>query len=207
VPPLRRTIGKAGHDGPVNKRLAAARVGPPHQAARAWKHLSPSAICLPDAGCYACVMTARTAIQPFPPVPRRRNRAEAGFTLLEILVVIAILGLLIGLVAPAALRQLGGARISVARQSIERIGSILDLYKLDIGSYPTTEQGLAALVDRPTGVNNAWNGPYVKGGAPLDPWNHPYSYRNPSSRAGHDYDLCSAGPSGTASGGDAICNP
>ena len=161
-----------------------------------------------DAGCYACVMTARTATQPSPPAPPRpRSRAEAGFTLLEILVVIAILGLLIGLVAPAALRQLGGARISVARQSIERIGSILDLYKLDVGSYPTTDQGLTALAERPTGVNNAWNGPYVKGGVPVDPWNHPYTYRNPSSRAGHDYDLCSAGPSGTASAGDAICNP
>jgi general secretion pathway protein G len=136
----------------------------------------------------------------------RRDHAEAGFTLLELLVVIAILGLLIGLVAPAALRQLGGARVSVAKQSIERIGSVLDMYKLDIGSYPSTEQGLLALVEKPSDVAS-WNGPYVKGTVPVDPWNHPYTYRNPSSRAGHDYDLCSAGPSGTASGTDAICNP
>jgi general secretion pathway protein G len=81
----------------------------------------------------------------------RRISTEAGFTLLELLVVIAILGLLIGLVAPAALRQLGGARISVAKQSIERIGSVLDMYKLDVGSYPSTDQGLHALVDRPSG--------------------------------------------------------
>jgi general secretion pathway protein G len=137
--------------------------------------------------------------------------AEAGFTLLEILVVIAILGLLIGLVAPAVLRQLGGARASVAHQSIERLGSILDLYKLDVGSYPTTEQGLQALLARPAGAPAGWNGPYVKSGAtPLDPWNHTYSYRNPSTRSGHDYDLCSAGPTGsTATPGDqgAICNP
>src|SRR5271168_3537840 len=87
---------------------------------------------------------------------------DAGFTLLELLVVIAILGLLIGLVAPAALRQLGNARTSVARQSIERIGSVLDMYKLDAGNSPTTDQGLRALVERPTDASN-WNGPYVKG--------------------------------------------
>jgi general secretion pathway protein G len=132
-------------------------------------------------------------------------QGQHGFTLLELLVVIAILGLLIGLVAPAALRQLGGARISVARQSIERIGTILDMYKLDVGSYPTTDQGLQALVSPPSGMAN-WNGPYVKGGVPLDPWNHAYKYTDPSSRSGRDYDLCSEGPSGNG-GGEEICNP
>ncbi len=138
---------------------------------------------------------------------RDEPRAEAGFTLLEILVVIAILGLLIGLVAPAVLRQLGSARTSVVKQSIERIGSVLDLYKLDIGSYPSTEQGLKALIVKPSGVA-AWNGPYLKATeAPVDPWSHPYSYRNPSTRAGHDYDLCSSGPSGPSSQDSPICNP
>jgi general secretion pathway protein G len=136
---------------------------------------------------------------------RRSKRDERGFTLLELLVVIAILGLLIGLVAPAALRQLGGARLSVARQSIERLGTVLDMYKLDVGSYPTGEQGLKALIEHPTGVD-LWNGPYLKGGEPMDPWNHPYIYRNPSIRSGHDYDLCSGGPPGTSAGTDAICN-
>ncbi|MCE2574229.1 type II secretion system major pseudopilin GspG [Komagataeibacter sp. FNDCR2] len=133
---------------------------------------------------------------------------DAGFTLIELLVVIAILGLLIGLVAPAALRQLGGARTSIARQSIERIGQVLDLYKLDVGSYPSTDEGLQALVTRPPDTET-WNGPYVKDGrAPLDPWNHPYIYRNPSERAGHDYDLCSTGPGGRSDGTDhQICNP
>src|ERR1700681_482800 len=82
---------------------------------------------------------------------------DAGFTILEILVVITIIGLLIGLVAPAALRQLGGARVSVAKQSIERLATVLDLYKLDVGSYPTSEQGLQALAERPADVTT-WSG-------------------------------------------------
>jgi len=140
--------------------------------------------------------------------PARRSSDEAGFTLLEILVVVAILGMLIGLVAPVALRQLGGARVSVAQQSIERLSSILDLYKLDVGSFPTTEQGLQALVVRPTSASR-WNGPYLKGeSAPIDAWGRPYIYRSPSTRPGREYDLCSPGPSGQAadSGSDMICN-
>ena len=139
---------------------------------------------------------------------------EAGFTLLEVLVVIAILGLLIGLVAPNVLQRLGGARVNVAQQQISGgIGADLDIYKLDVGSYPTTEQGLQALVEKPSNATG-WSGPYIKGGkVPLDPWNHPYSYREPSTRAGHDYDLCSAGSSarsdssGEAGGAGVICNP
>ena len=141
---------------------------------------------------------------------RKRHR-QAGFTLLEILVVVAILGLLIGLVAPAALRQLGGAQVSVAKQSIQRLAGVLDLYRLDMGGYPSSEQGLQALVARPSGTA-AWNGPYLKAeaGPPLDPWNRPYLYRNPSTRQGRDFDLCSRGPN--AQGGDSagaegmICN-
>ena len=144
---------------------------------------------------------------------RRRGTAatqavsrEAGFTILEILVVITIIGLLIGLVAPAALRQLSGARTSVAKQSIERLSTVLDLYSLDMGTYPTTEQGLQALVTKPAGATR-WNGPYLKGDdVPLDPWSHPYVYRRPSERQSKDYDLCSTGPSGTATGSDMLCN-
>lgn len=120
---------------------------------------------------------------------------EGGFTLLELLVVIVILGLLIGLVAPAVLRQLGHAKESIAKQSIARIGSVLDLYKLDAGSYPSTQDGLQALITKPDDVDN-WAGPYMKGKAPLDPWGHPYLYQSPSTRPGLDYDLCSLGAAG-----------
>ena len=149
---------------------------------------------------------------PFPPRratmrPRSRD-AQSGFTLLELLVVIVILGLLVTFVAPAVFKQLGNARTSVAKQSIERIAGTLDLYKLDVGRYPNSDEGLQALVTQPTGVSS-WNGPYVQGGKPpLDPWNNPYVYTNPSSRSGHDFDLCSNGPGGaTGQQGEKICNP
>lgn len=133
-------------------------------------------------------------------VPAEKCRDQRGFTLLELLVVLAILGLLIGLVAPAALRQLGSAKEKIAHQSIERLGSVLDIYKLDVGSYPSTDQGLQALIVRPSGQTR-WNGPYLKGDKiPEDPWGHPFQYRSPSQRPGHDYDLYSLGPTGQPGG-------
>lgn len=137
------------------------------------------------------------------------REGEAGFTLLELLVVIVILGLLIGLVAPAVLRQLGHAKDSIAKQSIERIGSVLDLYKLDVGAYPSTQDGLQALITQPADAP-AWAGPYIKSNKlPHDPWGHPYMYQSPSSRPGLDYDLCSLGPSdklGQPGDPGLICN-
>jgi general secretion pathway protein G len=144
-------------------------------------------------------VTANAVLEANEPdgVPTRltlRGNEQAGFTLLEILVVIVILGLLIGLVAPAALRQLGGAKISIAHQSIERLSSVLDLYRLDAGNYPSTQDGLQVLVTPPADATS-WNGPYLKAtGVPVDPWNHPFVYRAPSTRRGYDYDLCSMGP-------------
>ena len=131
---------------------------------------------------------------------RPRASGEDGFTLIELLIVIAILGLLVGFVAPAVFRQLGGAKHNVAEQSIQKIGGILDLYRLDVGGYPTTDQGLNALVAKPGGVSG-WNGPYVDKAAGLnDPWNRPYLYRSPSQRPGHAYDLMSLGADGKQGG-------
>jgi general secretion pathway protein G len=139
----------------------------------------------------------------------KKPEGEAGFTLLELLVVIVILGLLIGLVAPAVLRQLGHAKDSIAAQSIQRIGSVLDLYKLDVGSYPSTDDGLRALIAQPADVQS-WSGPYLKSSAPpADPWGHPYIYQTPSSRPGLDYDLCSLGSAdkpGAPGDPGLICN-
>lgn len=123
-----------------------------------------------------------------------------GFTLLELLVVIAILGLLIALVAPAVIRQLGSAKHKIAEQSIARIEGILDIYRLDVGSYPTTDQKLDALAARPSGVAG-WNGPYIKDEQGLrDPWGRPYQYRSPSERPGHSFDIISLGADGKPGG-------
>jgi general secretion pathway protein G len=107
---------------------------------------------------------------------------------------------LVGLVAPAALRQLSSAKEKVAYQSIERLATVLDIYHVDVGTYPTTEQGLQALITQPPGVKR-WNGPYLKGEiVPEDPWGHPFLYRSPSERQGHDYDVYSLGPTGQPGG-------
>jgi general secretion pathway protein G len=130
----------------------------------------------------------------------QERRLQRGFTLLELLVVLAILGLLIGLVGPRVMQQFGSAKEKVAALSIGRLATALDMYKLDVGTYPTADQGLQALVTRPSGVAH-WRGPYMTGEkVPEDPWGRPFVYRNPSQRAGHEFDLYSLGPTGQAGG-------
>jgi general secretion pathway protein G len=129
---------------------------------------------------------------------RLLRRGEDGFTLIEILVVITIIGLIMALVAPRVLNYLSEAKVKAAKIQIESFVSTLDLYYLDTGRYPSTSEGLEALIQRPAGVEG-WNGPYLKGGfVPNDPWGHPYVYRMPGEHG--TYDILSYGPEGQASG-------
>ncbi len=115
----------------------------------------------------------------------------SGFTLIELLVVLMILGLLAGLVGPRVLKYMGGAKSDTARLQIEEFGAGLDLYHLEVGRYPTTEEGLESLSRAPAGVDN-WNGPYLKKKTiPMDPWGRPYRYSSPGENG--DYDLYSLG--------------
>jgi general secretion pathway protein G len=123
---------------------------------------------------------------------------QAGFTLVEMLVVLTIIALILGLVGPRVLNYLSESRVKTAKLQIESFGSALDLFYLDTGRYPTTSEGLNALVQRPTGTE-VWNGPYVKGGkVPSDPWGHAYQYRSPVESA--PYEIVSSGSDGHEGG-------
>jgi general secretion pathway protein G len=120
-----------------------------------------------------------------------------GFTLLELLVVIVIIGLLAGYVAPRYFSQVGRSEVQVARAQIESLEKALDQFRLDTRHYPTAEQGLDALVLKPSNEAN-WTGPYLKKAVPTDPWGHPYVYRVPGSKG--EFDLYSLGRDGKPGG-------
>ena len=125
---------------------------------------------------------------------RTRDRhGEGGFTLVEMLVVIAIIGLVVGLVGPRVLNYLSESKVKAAKIQIESFSAALDLYYLDNGAYPAGDEGLTALVQRPSSAP-AWNGPYLKtGSVPADPWGHPYVYKVPGDHAPYEIDSYGAG--------------
>lgn len=125
------------------------------------------------------------------------RRRTGGFTLLELLVVMVIIGLLAGIVAPQYFAQIGKSNSKVARAQIESFGQALDQYRLDVGQYPTTEQGLLALRTAPQQVPR-WQGPYLKRDIPEDPWGRAYVYRRPGQHG--EYDLVSLGADGQPGG-------
>jgi general secretion pathway protein G len=126
------------------------------------------------------------------------RHGESGFTLVEMLVVIAIIGLVMGLVGPRVLGYLGESKVKAAKIQIESFSSALDLFYLDVGHYPSASEGLAALVERPASAS-VWNGPYLKNASvPADPWGHPYLFRVPGEK--HPYQIVSLGSDGQEGG-------
>ncbi len=128
---------------------------------------------------------------------RKVRRKESGFTFFEILVVVTIIGLLAALVGPRLWRRISGAKQTAAKAQIELFGTALDAFRLDTGRYPTTEEGLKALREMPSGVNG-WQGPYLPKEIPNDPWSRPYIYRCPGDHG--EYDITSYGADGVEGG-------
>jgi general secretion pathway protein G len=126
-----------------------------------------------------------------------RWKPAFGFTLLELLVVVAIIGLLVGYVAPRYFGQIGKSEVNTAKAQIDALEKALDQYRLDTGKYPSTELGLNALLVRPQNEPK-WNGPYLKKAVPLDPWGKPYQYRSPGEKS--EFDIISLGKDGAPGG-------
>lgn len=130
------------------------------------------------------------------------RRRRAGFTLIEIMVVMAIIAMLAALVGPQLIRRQATAQRQAARAQIEMFGTALDMFRLDVGRYPTTQEGLEAL-RQPVSGSTRWDGPYLKKEIPNDPWDRPYKYSSPG-QGGRSYDLLSFGDDGNPGGeGDA----
>jgi len=126
-----------------------------------------------------------------------RLSVSCGFTLVELLVVMVIIGMLAALVAPRFIRQEEKAKVKAAKAQIELLGTALDTYRLDTGRYPSTQEGLEALRQKPGGLER-WDGPYLKKAVPLDPWGKPYIYQSPGQNG--PYDLVSYGADGVPGG-------
>ncbi len=135
----------------------------------------------------------------------RKYRRKAGFTLIELLLVLVILGTLAAIVVPKFTRRSEQARLTAARTDIANLEVALDTFEIDTGRYPTTEEGLQALVEAPPGITG-WKGPYIKRGVPKDPWGNDYRYQCPGQHNSSGYDLFSCGPDGKEGGDDDIDN-
>jgi general secretion pathway protein G len=134
-----------------------------------------------------------------PPPASARSRSR-GFTLIELLVVVVIIGLLAALVGPRYFDQVGKSSVKIAKAQITSLEQALDQYRLDVGRYPDTAAGLAALLAKPDGDAGAnWQGPYLKKALPNDPWGHPFVYASPGQE-GREYDLMSLGADGKPGG-------
>jgi general secretion pathway protein G len=131
-------------------------------------------------------------------ITQYRRRTSAGFTLLELLVVLVIIGLLAGFVAPRYFAQVGKSQVKAARAQIEAFDSALEQYRIDVGHMPTSEQGLSVLNAAPPG-EQSWSGPYLKKTIPLDPWGNAYIYSLPGTHGG-EYDLLTYGKDGRQGG-------
>ena len=128
----------------------------------------------------------------------QHNKKQAGFTLLELLVVLGIIAMLAGLVGPQVMKHMGESKVKAAKVQLEDLAQTLDMYKLDVGSYPTSEQGLNALIENPGDIQR-WNGPYLrKSKVPLDPWNQEYKYTSPGEHG--KFDIVSLGADGKEGG-------
>jgi len=134
---------------------------------------------------------------------RRAGKSEAGWTLMELIVVMVILGMLAAVVGPKVYDNIRKGKDQIAKMQVSELESALMLFAFDTGRFPTSVEGLQALVQNPTGLNS-WDGPYLKKGVPNDPWDRPYLYKHPGDHG--DFDLCSVGADGVEGTEDDICN-